>query len=136
MKAAFVNSCDALLHARKGGETFCLACAEFALKDKPVITYAKSPQQGHIAILGKQALYYRGAEDLTALLLAFDPATAPSAKAIYLERFAPGPVMQAFRQRLIEPALKNGIDGAAAGLGLRPWHALRLPLARAGLLGA
>jgi len=34
-KVQFINSCDAMLHARSGGETFGLAVAEFSIKKAP-----------------------------------------------------------------------------------------------------
>ena len=37
-KTKFINSCDAMIHARKGGETFGSAIAEFSIKNKPIIT--------------------------------------------------------------------------------------------------
>ena len=39
-KTAFINSCDAMLHARQSGETFGLAVAEFSSRNKPIITWA------------------------------------------------------------------------------------------------
>lgn len=38
-KAMFVNTCDAMLHARASGETFGLAVAEFSLANKPVFVW-------------------------------------------------------------------------------------------------
>lgn len=38
-KTKFINTCDAMLHARLRGETFGLACAEFSIKNKPIITW-------------------------------------------------------------------------------------------------
>jgi hypothetical protein len=35
-KSAFVNACDAMIHARSGGETFGLAISEFALENKKI----------------------------------------------------------------------------------------------------
>ena len=37
-KSNFIASCDAMLHGRKGGETFGLAVAEFSSSNKPVFT--------------------------------------------------------------------------------------------------
>ena len=36
-KVKFINTCDAMIHARAMGETFGLAVAEFSKKNKPVI---------------------------------------------------------------------------------------------------
>jgi hypothetical protein len=38
-KERFINACDAMLHARGDGETFGIACAEFSVKNKPVISW-------------------------------------------------------------------------------------------------
>lgn len=38
-KTKFINTCDAMIHARVEGESFGLACAEFSLRNKPVITW-------------------------------------------------------------------------------------------------
>jgi len=59
VKSAFVNSCDAMIHARSGGETFGLAVAEFSLSNKPVVTYENSGERSHIEILGERGLYYK-----------------------------------------------------------------------------
>lgn len=63
-KSAFVNACDAMIHARSGGETFGLAISEFALSNKPIITYELSGERSHLDILGDRAILYRGYEDL------------------------------------------------------------------------
>jgi glycosyltransferase involved in cell wall biosynthesis len=63
-KSSFVNACDAMIHARSGGETFGLAVSEFALSNKPVITYELSGERSHIEILGERGIYYKGFEDL------------------------------------------------------------------------
>ena len=41
-KRKFINTCDAMIHARSNGETFGLSCAEFSICNKPVITYIPS----------------------------------------------------------------------------------------------
>ena len=63
-KSKFVNTCDAMIHARSEGETFGLAVAEFATNNKPVITYKLSDEANHIEMLGDRGIYYRGSEDL------------------------------------------------------------------------
>jgi hypothetical protein len=63
-KSAFVNACDAMIHARSGGETFGLAVSEFALENKPIITYELSGERSHIEILGERGIYYKGKEDV------------------------------------------------------------------------
>lgn len=41
-KEMFINTSDAMLHARADGETFGLSVGEFSIKNKPVITYKPS----------------------------------------------------------------------------------------------
>tara|TARA_R110002153_G_scaffold274286_2_gene448138 strand:- start:948 stop:1913 length:966 start_codon:yes stop_codon:yes gene_type:complete len=67
-KSKFVNTCDAMIHARSGGETFGLAVAEFASSNKPVITYKLSGEANHIEMLGERGIYYEDYEDLKDIL--------------------------------------------------------------------
>jgi hypothetical protein len=62
-KVAFINTCDAMIHARKGGETFGLAIAEFSSKNKPIITCPCGDSE-HIKILGDKALKYTSKAEL------------------------------------------------------------------------
>lgn len=72
-KVAFINSCDAMLHARMQGETFGLAPAEFSLRNKPILTWSGSREQAHIEMLGDKAFLYGSPRELTALLAGFEP---------------------------------------------------------------
>src|SRR3989337_229670 len=64
LKKAFINSCDAMLHARGRGETFGIAVGEFAVSGKPVITYDLSGERAHIHELGNKGIYYDSEEKL------------------------------------------------------------------------
>jgi len=68
VKRKFINTCDGMLHARARGETFGLACGEFAITKKPIITYGRSPERAHIDILGGACSTYTTAEELVALV--------------------------------------------------------------------
>ena len=84
-KNKFINTCDAMLHARKDGETFGMSIAEYALKNKPIITYRpnqyrrfdnewewvfdinyveKDIELAHLDMLGEYGLYYKDGEEL------------------------------------------------------------------------
>jgi hypothetical protein len=63
-KRKFINTCDALIHARERGETFGLTCGEFAICKKPVITWGGSGEREHLLILKDKALIYNTQEDL------------------------------------------------------------------------
>ena len=63
-KRKFINTCDALIHARDRGETFGLTCGEFAICEKPVITYGNSIENEHLLILKEKAVVYNSKNDL------------------------------------------------------------------------
>jgi len=71
IKRKFINTCDAMLHARNEGESFGAAVGEFSLCNKPVITFANSPERSHINILQDKGLYYNSAQTLKDILLNF-----------------------------------------------------------------
>jgi hypothetical protein len=94
-KVCFINSCDAMLHARQQGETFGLAIAEFSVRNKPVFTYAASPERAHCEMLGNKALLYGNAADLKEKLLAFRPVDGDFN---CFRDYTPEKVMPIFRQ--------------------------------------
>ncbi len=94
-KLKFINTCTALLHARERGETFGITVAEFALKEKPIITFADSPERNHIVELKENAYYYSSADDLKTILL--DSDLSKTAVQNY-EKFLPEPVMEKFKE--------------------------------------
>jgi len=63
-KSKFVDTCDYMIHARSGGETFGLAVSEFSLAGKPVITYGESGERSHIEMLGDYGITYSNPEEL------------------------------------------------------------------------
>lgn len=99
LKQKFINTCDALLHARERGETFGITVAEFVLKGKPVITFAHSPEKAHMMQMGDQAYYYGNRKELKNILL--DADLSLSARKLY-EKFLPHPVMDQFREVFIK----------------------------------
>lgn len=62
-KVKFINTCDAMIHGRKMGETFGLSIAEFSIKNKPIIT-CNCGDIEHIKILGDKAIIYSSFEEL------------------------------------------------------------------------
>jgi hypothetical protein len=62
-KTKFINTCDAMIHARQMGETFGLSVAEFSSKNKPIITCCSGDLE-HIKILGDKAVIYNSKEEL------------------------------------------------------------------------
>lgn len=108
-KVRFINSCDAMLHARQRGETFGLACGEFSARNKPVLTYGCSGERHHLDVLGDKALCFYGPRTLRRQLLGFDRDQARAGQwDCYSDRFSPEHIMAQFDQHLIQPALANG----------------------------
>lgn len=68
-KVRFINTCDAMIHARHVGESFGLSCAEFSIRNKPVITYGNSPERNHLEVLGPKAIIYNNKSELLDILL-------------------------------------------------------------------
>jgi hypothetical protein len=94
-RSRFINTCDAMLHARRVGETFGLACAEFSAHNKPVITWAGAKCQAHIDMLQGTAITYRNGRELTDTLLEFRPDAAVQWDVV-TDAFSPERVMRKF----------------------------------------
>lgn len=104
LKSRFINTCDAMIHARHSGETFGLAVAEFSALNKPVITYEKSNERAHIDILGEKGFYYSDATSLTSILWNFVPDHTTNWR-VYSERFTPEGVMKIFHDVFLEQTI-------------------------------
>ncbi|NCY20357.1 hypothetical protein EBX31_00180 [bacterium] len=94
-KAAFLATCDAMLHARWHGETFGLAVGEFAVLGKPVITYGASRERAHLDALGAKARIYHDREELLRILEDFQPCRED--ETLYSEYARADHVMEKFR---------------------------------------
>ncbi len=107
-KTKFINTCDVMIHARGDGETFGLACAEFSIKNKPIITCFDSHQRSHIDILGTKGFYYRNKNDLLQILescgTSIDKIRAGDWDA-YSKEYNPHIVMKKFNEVFIQPCI-------------------------------
>jgi len=70
-KVKFINTCDAMLHAREEGETFGMSIGEFSFMNKPVITTISKDNNAHLDILGNQAIIYTNYYELVNILKNF-----------------------------------------------------------------
>ena len=70
-KKKFINTCDALLHAIYGGETFGLTCGEFSICEKPVITFGGSREREHLLILKDKVITYNNSNEILNILNTF-----------------------------------------------------------------
>lgn len=101
LKTAFINTCDAMLHARQLGESFGLAVGEFSIRNKPVLTWLHSEHKAHIEHLGNKGLFYKQYADLLTLLENF-PRSPEGNWDAYSEHFSPKAVMQQFEKIFLE----------------------------------
>jgi hypothetical protein len=62
-KVEFINTCDAMIHARQMGETFGLAVSEFSMRNKPIITCIRR-DNAHINILKDKCFIYNDPNSL------------------------------------------------------------------------
>lgn len=74
-KVEFINTCDAMLHARHIGESFGLSIAEFSTKNKPIITtpnFKRNPNVdlAHIYFLKEKGILYNE-DNLYSILTTF-----------------------------------------------------------------
>jgi len=96
-KARFIATCDAGLNAKKIGESFGLAIAEFLMFGKPVYSWAGGMDQNHVVMTPKQDWNYRTKRDLVRLLVDYTPSLQDSDLAREaVTAFLPAPVMQRF----------------------------------------
>ena len=105
IKRKFVNTCDVMLHARTRGETFGLACGEFALARKPIVSYGLSPERAHLDILGGKCTTYSTATDLFTI---FEQETwrKDMTDNGYLQ-YTPPTVMTRFRDVFLSPSPRS-----------------------------
>jgi hypothetical protein len=101
-KVKFINTCDGMIHARGIGESFGLACGEFSLKRKPVITYSMSPQRSHIDILGDKGIFYKGRRELAEIFSNFTPQVQYEKNwDAYSKKYSPEVIMNQFNNVFI-----------------------------------
>jgi hypothetical protein len=105
-KTRFINTCDAMLHARAQGESFGLACGEFSIRNKPVITYKFGKHTHHLDVLGDKGFYYGNEKEFLQITENLDrPKLSQGQWDCYTERYNPERVMALFDQYLIQPAI-------------------------------
>jgi hypothetical protein len=120
-KESFINTCDAMIHARLDGETFGLSVAEFSVKNKPIITWKPSIfknfyfvfktvvffilgrghlyAKAHLNFLGKKGIYYSSPGDLHNILINFRKKYLKKINYdCYSERFSEKSVMLLFSE--------------------------------------
>lgn len=97
-KVKFINTCDAMIHARMGGESFGVSCAEFSLRNKPIITFTGSPEVSHIELLGEKGIYYSNPSELIHIFLNLDKEEINSLDWNQYKQFNPETIMKKFEE--------------------------------------
>jgi hypothetical protein len=104
-KIKFINTCDAMLHARDYGETFGLAVLEFAVRNKQIISYDNIELQNshplggrnHFLYLGDNCFRFKEYNDLGYILMNVNRAN-PFNTEYLLDKFSPKNVMNIFKR--------------------------------------
>ncbi|MEM5582174.1 hypothetical protein WNZ15_06895 [Roseibium sp. AS2] len=108
-KSRFIATCDAGLNAKKIGESFGLAIAEFLMAGKPVFSWAGGMDRNHVVMTPKPDWIYRTRRDLLRLLTDYTPTHSDAELArTSVTDFLPGPVMQRFDEVFLSGAAPAG----------------------------
>lgn len=101
-KSQFINTCDIMAHARMQGESFGLACGEFSVLNRPILTYRFSKHTHHHEVLGNKGFYYGSKDEFIQIVSNLSrEKIALGNWDCYTERYNPERVMEAFDQHLI-----------------------------------
>jgi hypothetical protein len=96
-KTNFIQSCDAMLHARERGESFGLAVAEFLFHNKPVLSWVGGTDQHHVSMLNETGTLYTDKENLIGKILSVREGKYLDKEYKYIvEKFSPDHVMRKF----------------------------------------
>lgn len=108
-KTRFINSCDAMLHARDYGETFGLSVLEFAARNKQIISFDAEEFQStfhlggrnHFIFLRENCHRYRTRNELRYILNNIER-TNPFDTRYLNEEFGPRAVMDIFKRVFLD----------------------------------
>lgn len=105
-KVKFINSCDAMIHARQMGETFGAAVSEFSIKNKPIIT-CRGHDNAHLDILKEKAIIYNSnnTEEIYNIFKNFDRDEAKTKDWNAYYDYSPNNIMDKFNNLFIKPLL-------------------------------
>ena len=106
-KVKFINTCDAMIHARSDGEVFPLSIGEFSYLNKPIFTTYSTMHNGHLHLLKDNCYIYTSPEGLYKKIIEFKPKTWDWN--MYKE-YTPENVMQIFKSVFINPLQHHFIE--------------------------
>ena len=107
-KTQFINTCNAMIHARDYGETFGLSVLEFAAKNKAIISYDDKYYQSHHPLGGRnhflflqdQCYKYNNKEQLDSIFSNITKENIFDTRFLE-EKFSPINVMNLFKGRFL-----------------------------------
>ena len=99
-KTRFINTCDAMLWARKDGETFGCAIGEFSARNKPVFA-TRTGDLAHVEFLGDKAFWY-DENTLKQMILGFNKEEERTKDWNAYREFGPEQVMAQFKKVFLD----------------------------------
>ena len=105
-KVEFINTCDAMIHARQMGETFGAAVSEFSMRNKPIITCIGSDNE-HINILKDKCFIYNDPSSLYNIFKHFVSNINEIRNKDWnqYKNYTPEKIMDKFNELFIQPCL-------------------------------
>jgi hypothetical protein len=103
-KTKFINTCDAMIHARDIGETFGLSIAEFSIKNKPIITCPCGDLE-HIKILKDKAIQYKSTGDLMHIFKNISTIIASKTDWNAFSEYSPEKIMKLFDEHIFNKTI-------------------------------
>lgn len=105
-KVEFINTCDAMIHARQMGETFGAAVSEFSIRNKPIITCIGSDNE-HINILKDKCFIYNDPSSLYNIFKHFVSNINEIRNKDWnqYKNYTPEKIMDKFNELFIQPCL-------------------------------
>lgn len=101
-KTNFIQSCDAMIHARSDGESFGLSIMEFLFHNKPVISFGGGRDKHNVAQLDNYDLIYNNEYELLQCLFKLKNRQYNKRYATIAEQFSPTNVMERFNRIFLE----------------------------------
>ncbi len=101
-KKKFLNTCDAMIYGRSLGESFGLACAEFAIQNKSIISYKFNRHQNHKFSMSRNNFFEYGSfQELYDLLCQFKKTNKKIKKNKY-QKLTPKTVIKNFEKYFLK----------------------------------
>jgi len=102
-KRKFINTCDAMIHARTHGEVCSISIGEFAICNKPIISYVikDNADYGHYNILKDKIIQYKDKYTLKDILINYNLSSIDMSNNDYLE-YTPEKIMKIFSKLITQ----------------------------------